>query len=221
MPFYLVRPIHTFGWGESPDSAWAIPLRKDKQFLYRVYISDWCIPMAMLCGLASVLLLCAGTIIAVIFSVVCFILFILSIVGLVYLKATNKGRDRDLRLVLGRHIWGTSDPATWHKRLLKMVLHPRQSFGVDSFAQLAQIKFQEGKWAEAMWAARLCVALEHRQFGEDMTDEILYHPKVQRRLQRVRKNPKGEWEKAFGQKVLLNNYVLGDVHGEIFEVKGN
>ncbi len=68
-----------------------------------------------------------------------------------------------------------------------------------------------------MWAARLCVAVEDEKEGEELTEEILSTPAVQKRLARVRKNPK-EWTAAFGERIPLSTWVRGDLEADIFEV---
>jgi hypothetical protein len=57
---------------------------------------------------------------------------------------------------------------------------------------------EEGRYSQAMWAARLATALEDRAEGESLTDEVLNHPEVVAGLERVRRDP-GSW-----QSMMLN-----------------
>jgi hypothetical protein len=217
VPLYPVRLVHTFGWEESRSSARAIPLREDRRFKTKAMVDGWCAPIFVLSAVAVLLFCCSGfswplTIISVVVlaaSGACMLVF----------KGAKGTRDRDIRLVLGPHTWGSSDPATWHKRLLKKVVDPLEDLEVESFGALAEELIEKRTWVDAMWAARLCVAVEDEAMGEQLTDEILSRPKVADKLRWLRKAP---WERreVFDDAPPLSDWVRGDLKAAIFKVNG-
>jgi hypothetical protein len=214
-PLYLTQAVHCFGWGEQPNFAWAIPLRSDRDFATRALISDWCGPLCLLAGLAFLPLCCSGY--STVLTIIALAVLVLSATALLAVKLTAGSRDRDIRLILGRHDWGSSDPATWHEDLLEGVVKPQKKFGVPSFEELAEQLLEEGRWAEAMWAARLCAAVEDPTRGERLTDEILEQPKVAKKLARVRGNPR-ERKAAFGESIPLSDWVSGNLDAPVFRI---
>lgn len=101
----------------------------------------------------------------------------------------DEARHRAIRLLLGFHEWGASDPATWSEELVAEVVDPKEAFRIESFAALAEKERAAGRWGEAMWAARLCAAVENNARGQTLTDTILGDSQVCERLRRVRKRP--------------------------------
>jgi len=89
----------------------------------------------------------------------------------------------------------------------------------NGFLHLAGQHFDEGRWTDAMWAARLCVAPESEEAGEQLTDEIRGHKKVRRRLADVRRDPTA-WAEVFGEPPRLSRWVRGDLDEPIFSVSG-
>ncbi len=213
-PFFLTDLVHTFGWGEFTHAASAIPLRRDKGFTLSALAVDWCGPLMFLSGLCFLPLLCSG--VSVPLTVLTGVTFLVSIAVVVPLLFQG-GRDRDIRLLLGKHAWGSSDPATWHPSLLEDVVDPRKAFHVRSFAELAERALEDRDWSRAMWAARLCVALEDEDRGEQLTDDILNSGSVWKKLRRVRSKP---WErkKAFGPAIPLGTWVQGDIKAHVDSV---
>jgi hypothetical protein len=215
LPIYPVTLIHTFGWQYDSRTAKAIPLRDDPGFARRAVIRDWSGVLAVLAGIAILPVMCSG--VSIVLTVVTLAVLVLAIVGFV---ATSSGsRDRDIRLVLGRHAWGSSDPATWDEDLQARIVDPNEKLGVESFSQLAEDFIGKGKWTEAMWAARLCVAAEDATMGEKLTDEILGHPKVIERLKHLRRHPEEQTD-TFGKTPPLSRWVNGNLKEVVFEVSG-
>jgi hypothetical protein len=107
------------------------------------------------------------------------------------LQSTDR-RNKDIRYVLGQHGAGSSDPATWKPDMLSRMSSPQQLYGTLTFAEAAAQSLQQGHLARAMWAARLCAALEDRREGERLTDEVLDHPDVRSALVHLKRNP-AEW----------------------------
>jgi hypothetical protein len=107
-------------------------------------------------------------------------------------------RDKAIRYVLGRHEYGSSDPATWTDDHLQQVGDARSHFQAATFAEAAERLLKEGAYSRAMWAARLATALEDRAEGEALTDQILAHPDVEKGVRQVRKKPYA-WPEVFGE----------------------
>jgi hypothetical protein len=128
--------------------------------------------------------------------------------------AADEARHRAIRLLLGFHEWGASDPATWSEELVAEVVAPKEAFGVESFAALAEKERAAGRWGEAMWAARLCAAVENEAKGQTLTDAILEEPQVFERLRRVRKRPDTR-DQEFGLAPGLPKWVNGDPEEQI------
>jgi hypothetical protein len=96
-------------------------------------------------------------------------------------------RTRKLRLLLGRHRLGNSDPATWMEETRKQaVTSPREMFGVDTFAQAVEPLLSRGDLRRALWAARLSTACEDPARGEALTDAVLNHAGVPDALEQIR-----------------------------------
>jgi hypothetical protein len=109
------------------------------------------------------------------------------IVGRVVGVVTDR-HNHAIRCVLGPHEFGSSDPATWTRDLLKCVAGP-QSYGAQSYTAAVPLLLDTGEFARAMWTARLAVALENRAEGEQLTDSVLRNAQVQQALKAVRRDP--------------------------------
>ncbi len=123
-------------------------------------------------------------------------------------RPRDERRHRAIRLLLGFHEWGSSDPATWADELTEAVDDAKTATGCESFAAAAKRDTAAGKWAEAMWAARLCVAVDDPAAGEALTDAILAVPAVAERLRRVQRKPATRAEE-FGDGPGLRRWVHG------------
>jgi hypothetical protein len=95
--------------------------------------------------------------------------------------------NRDIRLVMGRHVFGSSDPALWRPDVLgKTSL--KQLIGSDDAARTAEAALSNGHFSRAMLAARLLRASGDAR-GEAFTARILAEPRVVELLNRIRKKP--------------------------------
>jgi hypothetical protein len=104
-------------------------------------------------------------------------------------------RARRIRRVLGRHELGSSDPALWHPEVIEGAGVAPGMFGASRYAEAAPRLLAAGEFSRAMFAARLCAAVEERTRGEELTDQILADPRVREALARV--GPRGEnWAEA-------------------------
>ena len=97
------------------------------------------------------------------------------------------------------------------------VVDPKVAFGVESFAALAEKERAAGRWGEAMWAARLCAAVEDEAKGRALTDAILCETEVLEGLRRVRRRPDTR-DKEFGAAPGLQKWVSGDPEEHILAV---
>jgi len=217
-PFVLTRPIHVFDIGQHSQTAPAILVRPDRGFVGRAYAQDWTgLLLFLLIFTTPVLPLVAvihwmdgksSWILLTVFAVLSAILLVASIIVLVSQKRADR-RHQAIRLMLGTHAWGSSDPAFWHTDLLPLVVRPAQAFGVDSFSVLARKYSGAGDWCRATWAARLCCALEDLSLGETLTSEVLERPEASKILLRLRKNPE-EREEVLGPPIPLSTWIAAE-----------
>jgi len=222
-PLVLLNPLHVFVFG--PADGRAIRLNPERSFRLRAYLGDWCMMSTIILPIAATIMLCMAMIhaaeqdrpigIFVFLTILFVVLSVACVVVLVCLRR-NDGRDRDIRLLLGTHTWGSSDPAYWHPDLLDEV-RPAQSFRVKNFAALARRALTARKWCEAIWAARLSTALEDEDAGEELTSEILDEPVVQQKLRKLHKDPSRR-DKVFGEPPPLSTWVGGVPEEHVFNV---
>jgi hypothetical protein len=206
VPLALGELVHAwdFPMTKFGGPAKGIPLRPDPAFKRRVLTANWA-------GLAAVALLIAAPVLAAndhpAPAAVAAVAGVAAGVW-AYRSSGAPRRDRDIRLVLGLHDWGGSDPATWHPDLCREVVDPGEAFGAESFAALGRGALADGRWGEAMWAARLSVAVEGGADGEALTDAVLADPAAADALHRVRRRP-GNRDEVFGPAPPLGRWVGG------------
>jgi hypothetical protein len=226
LPFLIFDPIHTFGWGQRSYQASAIRLRADCSFRLQALLCDWSCLLSIAGLVASPILGCLAFVRMVeqqpywmlfaVGSILSTIAFVVSVCILLWVHRVNR-RDRDIRILLGAHTWGSSDPAYWHQDLLREVIVPANAFGIKNFAELASKSLQAGDWNQAIWAARLCTATEDLKLGESLTSEILAQKEIQTKLRLTRNNPSHR-EEYFGQSLPLETWVHGNPQEYIFDV---
>jgi hypothetical protein len=155
VPFALGDAVHIWDIPQTTISGpcKAIRLRPDRDFKHRVLSANWI-------GLGATLG-CIGLFLAalVLFVNLKFVPAAAALVGALVVAGlgfwltrlpADEARHRDIRLLLGFHEWGTSDPATWSQELVGDVVAPKAAFGVESFAGLAKKEREAGRWGEAM-----------------------------------------------------------------------
>ena len=196
LPVFVFEPLHVWDWHmHSTELDWvkrvsvyayrAIPLRWSPLLLARVFLRGWLwLPLLTgfffsISGAHSMIARMAG-----------FWLFGLCVAAVVGLWLLNR-RDQQIRLLLGRHRLGASDPVTWTDDLLALVVPSQTWFGATTFAQACDSLLAQKKVSEAMWAARLSAALEDPQQGRDLTDRVLRDPAAQAELARLRASAAG------------------------------
>jgi len=241
-PFVLDhQPIHVFnlryeaktapaieilptGIGNEAPTAPAIRLRADRGFKRSAYAQEWIFAILFLSFFTTPTLPLVAVIrwlegkgswfLFVVLAVLSGILLLASILIILHQRHSDR-RHQDIRFLLGTHAWGSSDPTYWHTDVLPSVVKPPEAFGVDNFAALARNYVGAKDWCRAVWAARLCCAVEDIALGQQLTEEILNQPDVLELLPRLRKNPE-ERDDLLGPPVLLSTWIARDPQDFVF-----
>lgn len=202
MPVWPLRVIHVRivpGGSFSPENYQAIPLRWSEPLVRHVFLRCWlagCIGLGILCALllgAHALSPPQGkayvarewVVLRPILQPLTPCLIIGGITGQILIRRSGR-RERDIRLLLGVHGLGSSDPATWLDEDLARMTSAPELFGTETYAAAVPQLLQADAWAGAMWAARLSAAREDATIGEALTSEVLKHPGPLDALKRYR-----------------------------------
>jgi hypothetical protein len=181
LPVFVFEPLHVWDWHmQSTELDWtkrtslyvyrAIPLRWSPGLLARTFLLRW-IWLPLLTGLLFSISAAHG----LIAKMAGFWLFGLCAIVVAGLWLLNR-RDQQIRMLLGRHRLGASDPVTWTKDLLALVAPPSAWFRANTFAEACDSLLAQRKASEAMWAARLCAAIEDPERGRELTNRVLRDP---------------------------------------------
>jgi hypothetical protein len=193
IPIYPQKTIHTYNWnGLACDS---IPIRWSFMLVFCAMLRRLLYGPLIL-GLTLVLVFGISLLdrregierMRAVLPLVIVPLLAVSALGFWFLSHVDQ-RGRNIRRVLGPHNLGSSDPATWTAQTLKATPPSRELFGTESYAEAVCLLLEAREFARAMLAARLTVALESRQKGEDLTDAILQDPIVRGAIEQVRSKP--------------------------------
>lgn len=186
MPLIPIKAVHTFDWDGNRFRA--IPITWSWGLTVRTFLGRWVWGL----GAIGVILLFSsiaalpgqdGVSLGLFIAAV--VLLGLAITIVVVLRRTDV-RNKAIRRVLGANTIGHCDPANLPRRdLEQMAGSPRLAHGTDSFAEAARVYLNGRAFARAMWAARVCVALEDRDEGESLTDTILADPDVVAAIEEV------------------------------------
>jgi len=187
MPIIPYKAVHTFDW--QGEQYRAVPIRWSSELMARTFLARWMWGLILLGALIGIIgvadkkgtnvpLLTAGL-----------VMVPLGIAIGILLRVSDR-RNKDIRLVMGpMTLIGNCDPAHMPTTLLEeSVKPPGIAYGTKSFAEAVEKLLDEGRYAQAMWAARVSTALESRAEGEALTNMVLRHPGVQDALVRVRVN---------------------------------
>jgi hypothetical protein len=98
-------------------------------------------------------------------------------------------RSQNIRYILGRHRFGSSDPTDWKAIHFENAPSAIDLYGTSTFAEAIPKLVANREYSRAMWAARLTVAIENDFLGEEWTDLILGSTEVQLAVRLVRSNP--------------------------------
>ena len=187
LPIFPYQAIHTFDWNGNQYQK--IPIRWSVKSVVCCYLRRW-LYLSLVVG--SIILLVELLSPAADRSnsdeLTSVILLLLPLTGWPVLRILDR-RSRQIRMVLGRHKLGSSDPATWVKSVIETMGSPREIYGKEKFSEAAVDLLRSGKFSSAMWAARFSVAKEERSEGERLTDLILKDVNVRTALKRVRRKP--------------------------------
>jgi NPCBM/NEW2 domain len=197
LPFVPRRPVHVWNWGRDASTGHAFSARRETYYSYRSMPIRWAPDLLVRALLRYWLwvLIPIGLLFSVslahsaAFKVAGLILFLVSLVGWIALVFLDGGQ-KNIRRLLGRHRLGVSDPATWTDDLLHVIAPPREWFGTETFAEAVGPLLKQRRYSEAMWAARLCLAIEDQREGRLLTDDVLGHPDVPDVLARIQDHPK-------------------------------
>jgi hypothetical protein len=197
LPIIPYSAVHTFDWNGNQYRR--VPIRWTGGVVGRTFLRGWrwgFLVVGLLVGFVGVVDIrkTSGIVcLAVGFLLLCVFALLTALVTLV------EQRQNNIRRVLGPHVLGSCDPAALVGETLEAFAgNPRMQYGADSYALAVPELLREGRYSQAMWAARLAAALEDRAEGESLTDEVLNHHEVVNALDRVRRDP-GSWAQ-----VMLN-----------------
>jgi hypothetical protein len=193
LPVIPYKALHTFEW--NGEQYRFVPIEFSAALMVRGMLRHWLwapiIIGVVLCIVA--LATAAGNLPAALATLAAAMsLIFVGAAGLWLLYLTDQ-RTRNIRYVLGPHVAGSSDPATWNRDMLGGVTTPEEMCGTRTYAAAVEKLMQQRAFSAAMWAARLAVTFEERRQGEELTDWILGDLEVQAALQDVRKNP-ARWQ---------------------------
>ncbi len=199
LPVIPVRALHVAHESSSPFVETDIqtrewPIRWSPSLLARSFVNRW-LWLFFLCGLLFGLVflfhrLPPAKVMGLILATFCLTIFYVSR----WLLRRADRRTQAIRILLGRHSQGSSDPIHWRPSRFTDGVRPEAIYGTSSFAEAVPVYLSRREYSRAMWAARLCCALESQTVGEELTDSILADPQVQLALARVQERP-DLWER--------------------------
>jgi hypothetical protein len=108
-------------------------------------------------------------------------------------------RNREIRTIVGNSRFGSGDPATYDPAWVAKTdfATARPLYGTETFGEGAANCVKMHNWWGAMFAARLCLLLEDRELGRQLTQAILNEPEVRDALREVRADP-ARWHALLG-----------------------
>lgn len=202
VPVWPLRVIHLQiipGGSFTPDSYQSIPLRWSENLVRHVFLRSWlagCIGLGILCAVllgshalsppqVNAYVAREWAVLQPILLPLAPCLIVGGIMGRILIHRSSQ-RERDIRLLLGVHHLGSSDPVTWMDEELARMPRAEAMFGTATYAAAVPQLLQAQAWTAAMWAARLAAALESGTTGHALTSEVFQHPGPRDALQRYR-----------------------------------
>lgn len=196
MPIFPYKAMHTFDW--NGEQYRAIPIRWSWDLTLRTYAKPWSwglIAVSAIFFLIGFIELNKGRGSPLALIAVGMVLLGLGALGLLVLHYTDQ-RNKAIRRMIGGITIGTCDPANLKGQLLEqMTGDTKLLYGTDTFAAAVEPQLAKGALAQAMWAARMTVAVEDRREGERLTDLVLSTPEVAQAIEEVRREP-DQWAKV-------------------------
>jgi hypothetical protein len=190
MPIIPIKCVHTFDWNGNQYRQ--LPIRWSGGLILHTFLNRWLWGVGIVGGLLMVFGIFAladkATLVSPLLLLAGAIVIGLAIGAGFLLRATD-ARNKKVRLVLGAVTIGNCDPAHFTDDTLRqMAGNPSMIYDTPSYARAAEKLLEQGSYAQAMWAARLCVAVEDAAEGESLTDAILRDPKVAEAIEQVRRD---------------------------------
>ncbi len=186
LPIIPYRVIHTFDW--DGRNYRRVPLKWTAVVVFRAMIRRWLLAGFLVGGIVTFVGFLDSDLHWWAFSAAGLLLLAISGGGLYWMHASDE-KTRNIRRLLGRHAYGSSDPATWHPSLLTTVKKPKELYGTDDFASAVASLLNGGQLSDAMWAARLSAAVEDNATGERLTDDVFADAQVKVALGRIKDDP--------------------------------
>lgn len=201
LPIFPLHACHVFD--STGNVCREVPLRKSRELLLRAFLRPWLfffIGAGILATVPFGILLYAfvtstlpkssmpgAAILICMFAM----LLPLSLALQSWLNRVDR-RNRDIRLIMGPHALGSSDPVRWASEVLASFTLQRSATELLKDAREA---LREGKFSNAMTWARVAIARGAEFEGEAMTDQVLNDPRIQEFLDALRKEPwrRSEW----------------------------
>jgi hypothetical protein len=194
IPIIPLAPVHTHNWQQGYCEK--VPLRGSFRLLMSALLRPWAKFLSYIgIGIAVVFIILfflsfflgseeiIGTAILMVISWASFLLFFIPY----RLMVRSSRRKKDIRLLLGRHPFGSSDPAMWPVSAVQNI-RPAELYHTRTFLDAARSAAEAGDIENAMWAARLA-ACAGEPGAEEFTDRILKHDRVSAMLVELRKTP--------------------------------
>lgn len=181
IPVVPLRAFHTFEW--SGEHCRVVPIRMTRALIARAYLRTALLVPAGISFTAAIVAIIASfaTLSPVVIAwtggfIAAFAVFLGALRGL----DRCDRRTRDIRLVLGPHELGSSDPALWPPDVVEKTVSPDLAQAGDALAR--------ADFPHAMAMARLAVA-RGMPDGERLTGDILGDPRIAAILPALRKAP--------------------------------
>lgn len=217
LPVFPLKAYHTYNWAH--NSCTAMQIRSTAHLVVRAMLRPYLLGITWIGGIVASLVLLiqvaeslgpAGSQHqhAVGALYLCGIPFVVGLLGLIALNAVDR-RYRDIRLLLGPHEMGSSDPATWLPETRAQKRIPASLCVETSLVNAGERALAEGRFAEAMLAARLAAG-DGDLSGEELTENILRDLRVIQVLEALRRNPLKRAE-------LLASKALGSLDPRVAE----
>jgi hypothetical protein len=210
MPIIPYRAMHTFDW--NGEQYRHIPIRWSWDLTLRTFVKPWSwgfIALGAVLLLIGVLEISKGKGPGVPLTIAGTVMVGAGVMGLILLQITDHRNKAIRRMIAGLTI-GSCDPAQLTGKLLDDIKgNPKTMYETETFADAVEKQLAQGAFAQAMWAARMTVAVEDKHEGERLTNEVLAYSGVAEAIAEVTRNP-NNWAK-----VMLSEKELADLEARI------
>lgn len=187
LPLIPYKPVHTFNW--NGDECRVVPIKWSLMLLIRAWLRPYILVAVWAIPIVLAILLFNDAFEAEPFAVASAIWAVAF--GLWFLMLLADRRPRDIRLILGQHNLGSSDPSTWESGTLAEFIGAVEQQGMRIEEMAAREDLLAGRLVDAMWTARLAAG-RGEPWGERLTDAVLTDSRVVRVLPELRSRP---WER--------------------------